>query len=82
MGDQFFWVGKRAAARTRSFRVFPTLPGGQGMASWRDSQFEHWAGQGGGDAPQMAVMTSAIANGGKVFWPRLVAGWKPGPDSR
>jgi cell division protein FtsI/penicillin-binding protein 2 len=25
---------------------------------------------------QMAVMTSAIANGGKVFWPRLVAGWE------
>ena len=21
------------------------------MASWGDSQFEHWAGQGGGDAP-------------------------------
>ena len=25
---------------------------------------------------QMAVTTSAIANGGKVFWPRLVAGWE------
>ena len=52
------------------------------MASWRDSQFEHWAGQGGGNALQMAVMTSAIANGGKVFWPRLVAGWETlDPDS-
>ncbi|NBV22883.1 MAG: hypothetical protein EBS05_13325 [Proteobacteria bacterium] len=26
---------------------------------------------------QMAVMTSAIANGGKVFWPRLVLGLEP-----
>ena len=25
---------------------------------------------------QMAVMTSAAANGGKVFWPRIVAGWE------
>ena len=25
---------------------------------------------------QMAVMTSAVANGGTVFWPRIVAGWE------
>ena len=33
---------------------------------------------------QMAVMTSAAANGGTVFWPRIVAGWEstlPNGDS-
>lgn len=33
---------------------------------------------------QMAVMTSAVANGGNVFWPRIVAGWEstlPNGDS-
>ena len=46
---------------------FPTPPWWPGMASWRDSQFEHWAGQGGGDAPPNGCHDLFIANGGKVF---------------
>ncbi len=55
---------------------------------WRDGDL-HYLSIGQGyltvTAIQMAVMTSAVANGGKVFWPRLVSRIDPqtsNPEAR
>jgi penicillin-binding protein 2 len=67
--------------------IFPT-------AEWRDHELEgHWfegdtanlsIGQGkiAVTPIQMAVMTAAVANGGKVLWPRLVARVEPQDPGR
>ena len=47
---------------------------------WRDGDTANLSiGQGAISVTplQMAVMTAAIANGGKVFWPRLVSRIEP-----
>jgi penicillin-binding protein 2 len=52
-------------------------------SNWRDGDTANVCiGQGPIDVTplQMAVMTAAIANGGTVFWPRLVAGLEPQAD--
>jgi penicillin-binding protein 2 len=56
------------------------LPSKQSLQKgWYDGDTANLSiGQGKIDVTpiQMAVMTSAAANGGTVFWPRIVAGWE------
>jgi penicillin-binding protein 2 len=79
MGQQFH-LGERSALPTRQDN------GGSFPSSWRVRR--NWSpgdtanmciGQGEIDVTpvQMAVMVSAVANGGKVFWPRLVSRIEP-----
>jgi penicillin-binding protein 2 len=73
-------LGERAGLPTRqdSSGNFPSLRRIQ--SHWYDGDTANLAiGQGEVAVTplQMAVMTSAIANGGRIFWPRLVARVEP-----
>jgi len=73
-------LGQRAGLPTRqdSSGTYPTSR--RIRSHWYDGDTANLAiGQGeiAVTPLQMAVMTSAIANGGKVFWPRLVARVEP-----
>ncbi len=73
-------LGERIGLKTRQETpgTFPTLK--RVGAHWSDGDTANLCiGQGEMDVTplQMAVLTSAIANDGKVLWPRLVAGIEP-----
>jgi penicillin-binding protein 2 len=73
-------LGERAGLPTRQETpgIFPSLK--TVSAAWFDGDTANICiGQGRMDVTplQMAVMTAAFANGGKVFWPRLVARIEP-----
>lgn len=73
-------LGERAGVPTRqdSGGAFPSAR--RIRSHWHDGDTANLAiGQGEVAVTplQMAVMTSAVANGGKVFWPRLVARVEP-----
>lgn len=73
--SQRFCLGERAGLPTRQEAkgILPTLP--QVSSGWSDGDTANICiGQGHVAVTplQMAVMTAAIANGGRVLWPRLV----------
>ncbi len=76
LGDQFFLREKTGLlARQEARPQFPTLADVQNRSHWQDGDTANLAiGQGPVAVTplQMAVMTAAIANGGKVFVPRVV----------
>ncbi|MBL67812.1 MAG: hypothetical protein CMO74_05070 [Verrucomicrobiales bacterium] len=84
MGNQFF-LGQRTGLLPRQEVAgqFPTL--GEVRNGWRDGDTANIAiGQGRITVTplQMGIMTAAVANGGRVFWPRLVARVEPAdPDA-
>ncbi|HVV00684.1 MAG TPA: penicillin-binding transpeptidase domain-containing protein [Verrucomicrobiae bacterium] len=74
-------LGERAGLRTRqeTSGIFPSLKKVE-SEGWHDGDTANICigqGQMAVTPLQMAVMTSAIANGGRVFWPRLVAKIQP-----
>ena len=80
MGEKFHF-GERTGIPTRqeTAGIFPTLEQVQG-AGWRDGDSANICfGQGEMAVTplQMAVAYAAIANGGKVLWPRLVERIEP-----
>jgi penicillin-binding protein 2 len=79
--------GERAGLPTGQ-EVAGTLPSREwqaaNLAGWHDGDTANLSiGQGylSVTPMQMAVMTTAIANGGSVFWPRLVSRIEPQPPS-
>ena len=84
MGNQFF-LGQRSGLLPRQEVAgqFPTLEEVRG--NWRDGDTANIAiGQGRITVTplQMGLMTAAVANGGRIFWPRLVARIEPAdPDA-
>jgi len=85
MGEEFH-LGERTGLPTRqeTAGIFPTLADVRSPA-WHDGDTANVCiGQGDISVTpmQMAVVVSAIANGGKVLWPRLVERIEPqDPDS-
>jgi len=79
MGEQFFLGEKADFEAGHEVRgTFPILK--QMRHGWSDGETANISiGQGAIDVTplQMAVVTSAVANGGKVFWPRLVQRIEP-----
>ncbi len=84
MGNQFY-LGERTGtlARQEVAGQFPTLQTIQGR--WFDGDTANLSiGQGPITVTplQMAVMTSGIANGGSIYWPRIVSMIRPSdPDA-
>lgn len=81
IGRQFH-LGERTGIFTRQETpgVFPTLERIRTASGWRDGDTANLCiGQGEIDLTpmQVAVMMSAIANGGAVLWPRLVQKIEP-----
>ena len=76
-----FHLGERTSLPTRqeTAGIFPSLAD-INSSSWHDGDTANLC-IGQGDIAvtpiQMAVMVSAIANGGKVLWPRLVERIEP-----
>jgi penicillin-binding protein 2 len=73
-------LGERASLPTRQETpgIFPTME--RVRAGWSDGDTANICmGQGSMSVTplQMAIMTAAIANGGKVLWPRLVRSVEP-----
>lgn len=84
MGNQFF-LGQRTGLLPRQEVAgqFPTLD--EASSGWRDGDTANIAiGQGRITVTplQMGLMTAAVANGGRMFWPRLVDRIEPAdPDA-
>jgi len=84
MGNQFF-LGQRTGLLPRQEVAgqFPTL--GDVQDGWYDGDTANLAiGQGRISVTplQMALMTSAVANGGVIYWPRIVSRIEPvDPDA-
>ncbi len=76
LGDQFFLREKTGLlARQEAKPQFPTMADVQDRRNWQDGDTANLAiGQGpiAVTPLQMTVMTAAVANGGKVFLPRVV----------
>ncbi|SVD83814.1 uncharacterized protein METZ01_LOCUS436668, partial [marine metagenome] len=86
LGNQFFLREKTGLlARQEAKPQFPTLAEVQNRSNWQDGDTANLAiGQGAiAVTPlQMTVMTAAVANGGKVFIPRVVDRIMPADPSR
>jgi penicillin-binding protein 2 len=86
LGNQFFLREKTGLlARQEAKPQFPTLAEVQNRRNWQDGDTANLAiGQGPVAVTplQMTVMTAAIANGGKVFAPRVVGRIAPVDPTR
>ena len=86
LGNQFFLREKTSLlARQEAKPQFPTLTEVQNRSNWQDGDTANLAiGQGpiAVTPLQMTVMTAAVANGGKVFSPRVVDRIMPADPSR
>ena len=86
LGNQFFLREKTGLlARQEAKPQFPTLAEVQNRRNWQDGDTANLAiGQGPVAVTplQMTVMTAAIANGGKIFTPRVVGRIAPVDPTR